>query len=283
MSTIGKVLVFLVLVLSIAFLASSIFVLGKEENWRTKFDNEVAARKKDNDEKTAKISELESQLGQSKQTANNKDTQIASLTNEKDQLGSRLKDADNFKASVSENISKISADLDNYRKLTDELTKKLDDASKDAQAARDARDAAKKAQDDAENKLSQSEEASKQLTGQVNSLLASVKKLTEENTTKDNALSVYAEKTGIPLGEVYLAPPSIAGNVVNVALDAKLIQLNVGTDANVKKGYSFTVYRGSEYKGEAIVEDVQAKFATARIKTMVRPITVGDQVRSGVL
>lgn len=283
MSTIGKVLVFFVLVLSVAFLASSIFVLNKNESWMQMYNTEKTNHDNDNKKKDEDIAKKDAEIQQKSTTINTKDGLLATVQAEKDQLSSRLKDAENFKNGVSENIAKLTADVDNFRKTNEELAKQVETARSEANKAREDKDAAKKAQDDAENKLSQSEEGGKQLTAQVNSLMAQVKKLSEENALKENALAVYAERTGIPTSEVYQAPPSIAGNVVNVAMDAKLIQLNVGTDASVKKGYGFTIYRGSEYKGEVIIEDVQPKFATARIRTMVKPIAVGDQARSGLL
>lgn len=282
MSTIGKVLVFFVLVLSVAFLASSIFVLNKAEAWKTKYEAEVTARANDNKNKDDQISKKDAEIQQKTSTISTKDNALAQVQVERDQLNSRLKDAENFKNSVSENIAKLTADVDNFRKANEELAKQVTASNADATKAREDRDNAKKAQEDAENKLAQAEETMKTANNKVNTLLADVKKLNEEGAMKQNALEVYAQRTSIPISEVYLAPPEIRGNVVNVAMDAKLIQLNVGSDGNVKKGYNFTIYRGSEYKGDVIIEEVNPKFATARILTMVKPIAVGDQARSGI-
>ncbi|MFN0206736.1 MAG: hypothetical protein ACKVS6_10550 [Planctomycetota bacterium] len=282
MSTLGKVLVFINLVLAVAFLVCAIQVLNQQETFRQKYEAEVTARKTDNDKNTGEISKLTASVDDRRNTVAARDAQISSLQNDRDQFKSRAEAAEAFKNTVSEKMTKVEADLENFRKNNEELQKTVNEKLAEADKARNDRDAAKKGQEDAENKLAQAEEANKQLTGQTNQLMAQVKDQGEKIAMLNNAMEAYASRTGIPREEVYAAAPSIAGNVVNVAMDAKLIQLNVGTDANVKKGFGFTIYRGSEYKGEVIIEDVQPKFATARIRSMVKPISVGDQARSGI-
>ncbi|MBI3820163.1 MAG: hypothetical protein HY286_15825 [Planctomycetes bacterium] len=282
MSTIGKVLVFFVLILSVAFLASSIFVLNQSETYKGKYESEKLSHENDKKTDTDTISKRETELKQKSDAVANRDNQIATLQAEKDSLSGHLKDADNFKNSVSENMNKLMTEVDNYGKRNEELQKTVEASRAEANKNRDERDAAKKAQDDAENKLAQAEESGKQLTAEVNMLKTKTSGLSEENASKQLALETYAKRTGIPLGEVYKAPPTIDGLVVTVAGEQKLVQLNVGSDSQVKPGYGFTIYRGSEFKGEVIVEDVQPKFATARIRYAVKPITVGDQAKSGI-
>jgi cell division protein FtsL len=282
MSTLGKVLVFINLVLAVAFLVCAIQVLNQQETYRQKLEAEQTAHKTDKDKDAAEIARLTGDVDNKRNTISARDAMVSSLQNDRDQFKARAEAAEAFKNAVSEKISAMEANLDNYRKSNDDLTKAVAEARTEAEKARADRDAAKKGQEDAENKLAQSEESNKQLTGTVNQLMAQSKKQGEELAAANNALDVYASRTGIPREEVYNAAPSISGNVVNVAMDAKLIQLNVGSDSNVKKGFGFVIYRGSEYKGEVIVEDVQSKFATARIRSMVKQIAVGDQARSGI-
>jgi hypothetical protein len=127
--------------------------------------------------------------------------------------------------------------------------------------------------------MAQAEEAMKQLQAQVNQLKEDNTGVTTKLTRAENALAVYAEKTGIPIDQVAVAPPLINGNVVAADMATRIIQLNVGSDAGVKRGFGFSIYRGPEFKGEAIVEDVAPKFSTARIirTNANRKIEVGDQ------
>jgi hypothetical protein len=142
---------------------------------------------------------------------------------------------------------------------------------------REERNAAKKAQEDAENKLAESDNSSKQLETAKNSLMEQVKKLSDDLKRAENGLAVFSERTGIAIDQVMIAPPLITGNVVAADMGTKIIQLNVGSDAGVKRGFGFTIYRGPEYKGDGIVEDVQPKFATLRIVRWTKKIEAGDQ------
>jgi septal ring factor EnvC (AmiA/AmiB activator) len=279
MSTIGKVLVFLNLILAAAFLASSIFLLDKHENWRRQYDTERTAHEADNKKRDAEKDAVQKDLDASRNELSRLSSNNAALESEKGQLNAQITQLTTFKDRTATDIQKVATTMENYRKNNEELQKSLDEARKSENAMRDERNTAKKAQEDAENKLAASDENGKQLDASKNSLMEQVKKLSDDMKRAENGLAVYAERTGIPVDQVMIAPPLIQGNVVAADMGTKIIQLNVGSDANVKRGYGFSIYRGGDYKGEAVIEDVQPKFATARITRWVanRRIEVGDQ------
>jgi septal ring factor EnvC (AmiA/AmiB activator) len=279
MSTIGKVLVFLNLILAAAFLASSIFLLDKHENWRRQYDTERAAHEADNKKRDAEKDAVQKDLDGSRNEVSRLNGENEALKSDKSQLNARITELSTFKDRTANDIQKVATTMENYRKNNEELQKSLDEARKSVDTMRDERNTAKKAQEDAENKLATSEENGKQLDSSKNSLMEQVKKLSDDLKRAENGLAVYAERTAIPVDQVMIAPPLIQGNVVAADMGTKIIQLNVGSDANVKRGYGFSIYRGGDYKGEAVIEDVQPKFATARITRWVanRRIEVGDQ------
>lgn len=280
MSTIGKVLVFLNLILAAGFLASSVFLLSKQEDWRRRFLSEQAAHDADNKARDAAKDAVQRELDAAKNEINRRGEEVSALRVERDQLNTRITELSTFKDRTAKDLQTIATNLENFRKNNEELQKILDETRKQADAMRSERDAAKKSQEDAENRLAMSDENAKTLEATKNALMEQVQKLSSDLRRAENGLAVYAERTNIPVDQVMIAPPLIQGNVVAADMATKIIQLNVGSDANVKPGYGFTIYRGGDYKGEAIVEDVQAKFATARVTRSMpnRRIEVGDQV-----
>lgn len=280
MSTIGRLFVFVNLVLSIVFLTCGAFLLAKSDDYRGK----LALEKKDRSEEVAqlkdRINKLDAEKNGARNDAENARLKATQAETERDQLNGRIAKADAENGRLGTEVAKIATVLENFRKNNEDLQATVDKNRKDLDTMSQERDAAKKKQEDAENALAQANESGKSLDATKSSLMEQVTKLTDQLTGAQNALAIYAERTGIPLGEVGQAPPLINGNVTQVASDVKLIELNVGADANMKKGYSVVIFHGSQYKGEAIVEDVQPKFSTARITKLYpnRKIETGDNV-----
>jgi len=57
--------------------------------------------------------------------------------------------------------------------------------------------------------------------------------------------------------------PRIDAAVLTVDADENLVWLNVGSNDGVKRGFTFHVYRGSRYKGDVRVENVEDDFCAA--------------------
>jgi hypothetical protein len=79
-------------------------------------------------------------------------------------------------------------------------------------------------------------------------------------------------------------PPKIDGQVVGVSQKMNLIVINVGEDDGVRVGFEFTVYRGKNYVGKAIVEKVFPRQSACRVlldKTKGK-IQAGDKVSTQV-
>lgn len=280
MSTIGRLFVFVNLVLSIVFLTCGAFLLAKSDDYRGKLNTEKQGRTADADNFKGRITTLESERNSARNDAENERVKTAQAITERDQLKIRV-DAENAENTrVGAEITKISSVMGEYRKSNDDLAAQVEKYRKELDTMREERDGAKKKQEDAENLLANSQTSSKSLEDAKNALTEQMTKIQSELTGAQTALAIYAERTGISLDQVGVAPPLIEGSVIEVASDVKLIQLDVGAEANVQKGFPFSIHGGGKYKGEAIVEDVQPKFSTARIKNLVANVKVqrGDRV-----
>ena len=278
MSTIGRLFVFVNLVLSIVFLTCGAFLLAKSDDFRGQLAKEKKERAADLAERQDRITKLEAEMNGAKNDAEKDRIKATQAETDAAQLKLRAEKAEAENGRLGTEVARIATVLENFRKNNEDLQATVDKNRKDLDGMRDERDGAKKKQEDAENALAQATDSSKSLESAKASLMEQVKSLEDKNTSAENALAIYSERTGIPLSDVKVAPPLINGNVTDVAADVKLIQLNVGADANMKKGYSVSIYRGNLYKGEAIIEDVQPKFSTARIVKVApnRTIERGD-------
>ena len=82
-------------------------------------------------------------------------------------------------------------------------------------------------------------------------------------------------------GILELAQPKLVGAVERVDAAGKLVTVLITddpADAGCKAGYSFAIYSGSTYKGEAVVTSVDGKFAFCRVtRSTGRDILPGDQ------
>src|SRR5262245_45297443 len=280
MSTIGRLFVFVNLVLSVVFLTCGAFLLAKSDDYRGKLGQEKKERSEEVAQLKTRITQLDAEKNGARNDAENARLKATQAETERDQLNGRITKAEAENGRLGTEVAKIATVLENFRKNNEDLQATVEKNRKELETMAADRDAAKKKQEDAENSLAQANESGKSLDATKSSLMEQVTKLTEQLTGARNALAIYSERTGISLDQVAQAPPLINGNVTQVAADVKLIELNVGADANMKKGYSVVIYHGNQYKGEAIVEDVQPKFSTARIVKMMpnRKIETGDSV-----
>ena len=78
------------------------------------------------------------------------------------------------------------------------------------------------------------------------------------------------------------APPPLRQAPVqrlHIDTDPGLVLLNVGRNSGVKRGYTFEIFRGNQYKGRVRVENVQDTFCSAIVTGVNegRTISQGDR------
>ena len=102
----------------------------------------------------------------------------------------------------------------------------------------------------------------------------------EDIENKNLHLAAYIEKFGEMVG--FKVPPPITAKVTNVSDDFNIVLLSVGSDDNVKVGFEFTVYRGSEYVGKVIVNKVEKDYCAGYSKKELQrmPIMAGDDAKT---
>jgi septal ring factor EnvC (AmiA/AmiB activator) len=279
MSAIGRVFLILNLVLAAAFLGWASTSLGKSAEYKSKYESEVAAHKATTDALGKDKADLLAQINQLK-------TDKAGVEDQRDQAKA---EADRNKADLEEqrrgndqlrgDYTKIAATLDGIRTditaantAKDRAVQAQHDAEKERDAARDDKDKADLARRDAEDKT-------KTLEAQKSDLEKSLVAANKKSSALDTQLSTLVQATGVSASEI-IAQPAITGSVLSVDMSVKpgLIAINRGETAGVKRGFTFEIYAGNQYKGRARVETVRPDMCSALI-TFTAPgakITQGD-------
>ena len=105
----------------------------------------------------------------------------------------------------------------------------------------------------------------------------------EEMTRQERIITIYKEN--FPTFEVTrwkLVAPPIDARVEGVIMKEGIVILSVGAEDNVKKGYTFYVYRDNSYIGQLEVDEVYPSKCSARINREMTPRTIrsGDGAKT---
>lgn len=266
MSPIGRIFIVLNLILSAFFLGWASTALSTTEDWKQKHADEVQAHADAVAAKDTEISDLQqdnNNLSEAQRTFREARDQVQTLA---DNLQTQLEAEKRRNDTMQGELTKIQATLGDYNTTIATLSGDKDRAVQRANDAENARDDAVQAQQDAEMGQRDAEEALAAANTQIGDLLASNVSLEDSVSSLNTRLMVLAEVTNTNLDDI-MAQPQIEGAVLDVRYDLSpgLVMLNVGSDNEVQRGFTFEIFRGSTYKGKVRVENVQGKFCSAVI------------------
>jgi chromosome segregation ATPase len=278
MSTIAKIFTVLNVILAAAFLG-----------WAANAVQLNCKIKSDLEQETAKCAELE-------KTASADKSALAAKLKEADEARVRLQTqveeakaensrVDNDNKSNASKLETIEAD---YKKVAGTL----EGIQADAKAAHDAQVKAQAAQHDAESKSKDATAAQiaaeAKATGLEGELIAKNEELANKEKNLSAAekerekvkteLATVVQATGYNLKDVQAMPP-IEGKVLAVEMGVQpgLVSINRGEAAGVKRGFTFEIFEGATYKGQARVEYVYPEMCSA---VLVRKVK-GETIRQG--
>ena len=281
MSPIGRIFVVLNLILSAAFLGWAANALSTTNDWRKKYSDEQAARAADVAKKDEELSrlgvELKGVTEQQRQFHSERDQKSA----EADTLRRELEELTGRHDALAASLKKIESTLGDYNSTITQLGQQKDAAVEKAHESERERDGAVAAKDSAEMARRDAEEARKTAETRIGDLEKERMALGEEISTLDTRIAMIVAATGFELGDVEAAP-KIDGFVFDVNRDLKLVVINKGAKDNVKVGYTFSIYRGSQYKGQVRINDVQNELSSGTITGEKSPITRGDSASTGI-
>ena len=275
MSTIGTVFIILNLILSAGFLGWAANALGHAQEYKKQMadakkasDEALAVKQKEVDDLTIEKNAVTDQQRQFRE-------QRDAFETEAGRLKTQLEELKRSNDSMQGNLTKIQATLNDYNDTIKQLGDQKDAAIQRANEAERAKDAAERDKDAAVVAKNDAEEATRNAMLRISDLEKEKMGLSEQVETLDTRLAVITKQTGVKLTDVF-SQPQIEALVLDVKKDLKLVILNKGRKDEVKVGYVFDIYRGSQYKGQVRIQDVQETMCSALILREKDAIGRGD-------
>jgi delta 1-pyrroline-5-carboxylate dehydrogenase len=277
MSVIAKILVVLNLVLAVVFLGASATYLGQKEGWKLRYEkmegekNQTIQALEANLRQATDNYQTQQQMTSSEQTKN---TELRTRIEAKEEEYGKLREQHNTLLGQYERLSQVEKDqLDQIKQLMsdkDGLITARDQALQEkAAAVKEANDAV------TEQRRLETEglNAKDMIAALETQLLAANEDLDKTKLV----VKAYEDKIG-PLAGV-IAPPKINAVVAGVDTNLNIVMLSVGRDDGVKEGFEFTIYRGSEYIGQIVIDRVERDYCSGASKKNIEKsaIQVGDQ------
>jgi len=281
MSPIGRIFIILNLILSAAFLGWASNALGKSEEYKKQLED---AKKQHADAVAAKekeLSDLQVNLNQVTDQQRTFREQRDGLQAEADRLKTSVDEFKRANDTMQANLSKIQATLGDYNNSIQQLSDQKDKANERAHEAERSRDAAVSAKDAAELAQRDAEEATKNANTRIGDLEGEKVALNEQVDMLNTRLEVILRETGRPATD-FIPQPAIEALVLDVKKDLKLVILNKGKKDEIKVGYVFDIYKGSQYKGQVRITDVQEAIASGIIQSEKSAIARGDSATTAL-
>jgi len=278
MSPIAKLFTVINVVLAGVFLGWAANSLSTTGSWKEKHDKvaaELVTAKAAASEQSGKLLAEKQQL-EAARTAilGERDSALADVERLKGQVG----DEERKNNEMRGDVAKIAASIDNLTAQNKQLAEARDRAQQAARDAEKAKEDAVAAQAAAETKAGELETSLHTAEGTVADLEKSSTSLKQEVDSLNTNLQALSDYTGAKIGD-FTPMPQIDGRVLDVAMNVQpgLIAINKGKADGVKTGYTFEIYDGKTYKGQARVEYVHDNMCSALI---VRTVD-GQKVRQG--
>ena len=278
MSPIAKLFTILNVILAGVFLGFAAHALSTESNFKKQFDDEVSAHKRDKDALGSDKSKLAAEKAELEKARDAIQGERDAATAEIGRLKGQVADQDRSNNEMRGSVDKISKSIDQLvadNKQLNDSRDKATQAQRDAEKARDdavtARAAADAKAGDLDGKLHTSD-------GRIADLEKANTSLKKEVDSKETQLASLSDYTGVKLSD-FVSVPLIEGRVLDVAMQVEpgLISINKGEDDGVKRGFTFEIYDGKTYKGQARVEYVHKGSCSA---LLIRPVA-GQKIKQG--
>lgn len=281
MSPIGRVFIVLNLLLAGTFVGFAGTYLQRQDDYKSRWEASVEAAAKEKDQLNTRISGLES-------TANASEVAKAAAERDRERYKGdydRVKDDNDAKdRKIAEQDASIKTLASSAQAVATEVAtafRQAKDAADKAIAAEQVKDAAVREKDDAVAAKKDADLKIASLEETVTNKDLEIAALGKKNGELDLLVSVARVKGFLDT----MAVPPLSGTVSQVAGRLCTIQIsNNPTNAEIKPGYSFMLYDGSTYKGEAVVQNANAEknvaFCRIDLKTQGE-IKQGDKASTG--
>lgn len=271
MSSIGKILTFVNVVLAGLFLGWAMKAINENTTWKDTHDK----LKADTDKALAAIRTDLTAASTGRTTAEERarslQTELEAKSTELSRTKSDLEETNKKLADWAADLNKVSASVQTMESDRAKLQTEKDKAVQAQRDAEKARDEASSKQLMAEKELGDEKAKNDEAKSRIADLEKDVNALTKAKSKIETELASLVTLTGANLSSIK-AMPKIDGRVTAVAMDVEpgLISINKGSADKVERGFTFEIYDGSTYKGQARVEFVHEHSCAALMLTPVK-------------
>jgi len=278
MSPIAKLFMVLNLVLAGVFLGFAAKALSTESNFKQMYDTEVAAHKADKEALGGDKSKLIAEKAELEKARDTIRGELDASTAEIERLKGQVADQDRANNEMRGSVDKIAKSIDEMTARSTSLAEARDKAMQAQREAEKVRDEAVAAKTAAEAKAGELDEKLHTAEGKIADMEKANTGLKKNVDSLNTNLASIVDATGFKLSDI-TSMPLIEGRVLDVAMQVEpgLIAINKGEADGVKRGYTFEVYDGKTYKGQARVEYVHPNSCSA---LLIRPVP-GQKIRQG--
>ena len=276
MSTLGKILTVLVVLVSVAVavLVTSEVVL--REKWRDRYNEEVRLFSEALRQRDSAIQQRDKAKGDWDADKALKDQQINTL---KDELALRVNTIKTLTTEKENQDKRLQELSEQYKGLSETVAKLV--GEKDAW--RKERDDAMKAKDDLLTMYTQLENKQRALLGDFQSLTENQRQTAEKLAAAESKLAwIQQNNPAIKVPDEVPAIPTakVQGLVTKADNEARVVEINLGEDDGVVKGMKFFVYTNDEtkYLATLSINMVSKNSAAGELSIIKGSVKVNDHV-----
>ena len=285
MSTLSKIFVVLLLVVSLCYLGVSVMLFTQRIDWPQKLDLERARHAESIKIRDLQIAHKQAEIDQARAVERELTGRLGLLETEKKDLHERLTramvDFDELKTQVAQLITRqgeLTDQLKASQRNAEELRKQLDEKRLEAETTRAERD-------QANYELQQARRELEVVNKNYSELERQTVELAKEKDKQQYVLQELVRQ-GIPVTEIaaHDVPKNLSGKIMSVSEQFNVAIVSIGQDDGVKVGYPFTIYRSDKFVARGTVEKVERDWCVVRwdpglVKDKVQ---VGDDVTTSI-
>ena len=265
MSTMSKVLVVLNLVLSLFLVGTNASILSKNDEFKRKYEESESTR-------TTERAAADKKLNDANGEKDRVNQENRGLQNMKSDLDSQLQAQKSIAEQVRNDNNQLRNSVDAINGALKNVQNELGDLQTRNKALMDSNESLKKETADAKKAQMDAEEDRARIEGDL-------KRATDDVAEKERLLKTCSDDrdnkaaTIEALIKLGVDVPALVGNNVEliegkvsaVGPNSTFVVLSVGQNDKVKVGYAFHVYRGGDYIGRVVVDNVLPDSSTARV------------------
>jgi predicted RNase H-like nuclease (RuvC/YqgF family) len=279
MSPIGKVFLVLNLALAGLFVGSAASLVGASESYRVQAEDIQVQLTTAQADASTEASELRAQLTNAEGAKDRLAASKAQVESDRDALSEELKTEQTQNSDLRERLSGSEGKLGDLESTNRSNSARIVEISTESRNLRNERDDAIDSRDSALKSKASAERGNDKAQRQANELSIALGREKDRANSAEAKLSEVAKLYKVDLNTLN-AQPDLAGVVLDASYDGTpVVVINMGSQDQVKPGFTFDVYNGATYKGRIYVETVNTHQAAATVQMVGNaPIAAGDAV-----